>query len=107
MNQVTALLETDVCGISPAECTERVTRETLLLTNTVTVKVISPIGDKAFMEATFIFKKSSIVASSSLLLLVQKSASKKKTPAHASHFLLLKIMAMEVVLVLLTLYQIN
>lgn len=47
--------------------------ETLLLTNTVTVEVISPLGANAFMEATFIFKKSSIVAVSNLLLLMQKS----------------------------------
>ncbi len=47
--------------------------ETLLLTNTVTVEVISPFGANAFMEAFFVFIKSSIDAISSLLLLVQKS----------------------------------
>lgn len=75
--------------------------ETILFTNTVTVKVISPLGTKAFMEATFIFKKSSIVAISSLLLLVQKSVFFLRKP-----LALLKIMV-EAVLVLLTLYQIN
>lgn len=70
--------------------------ETLLLTNTVTVEVISPLGANVFMEATFIFKKSSIVAISNLLLLVQKShdncvyIKKKNSTSNASHFCLIK-----------------